>query len=127
MRTAALLLAVSILATSPAPARADALVAADGEDERTPLPVPAPTAKAVQYHRTGVWIWVFARCWDVAVPLAVVLTGASARLRDLARKVGRTWFGTVAVYLVLFLAVLYLTHLPLHYYAGFVRQHAYGL
>jgi Zn-dependent protease with chaperone function len=127
MRTAAIFLAVTLVAAAPAPARLEPLTAADGEDELTPLPVPEPTPKAVRYHRTGAWIWVFARCWDVAVPLALLLTGASARLRDVARKVGRTWFGTVVVYALLFLGVLYLTDLPLRYYAGFVRQHAYGL
>jgi len=96
-------------------------------DEETPVPVPEPTPRAVEYHRTGLWLWAFARVWDVAVPLAILVTGASAGLRDRAKKVGRTWYGTVAVYVVLFLVIRYLADLPLRYYAGFVRAHAYGL
>ena len=60
-------------------------------------------------------------------PAAVLLSGASAGLRNVARRVGRSWFGTVAVYLVLFLAIRFAANLPLRYFAGFVRQHEYGL
>jgi STE24 endopeptidase len=102
-------------------------IAAQDVDESTPVPVPSPSALALRYHRTGNALWVLARLWDFAVPFTLLVTGASARLRDLARRVGRSWFLTTVVYLVLFLVILYLAELPLRYYAGFVRQHAYGL
>ncbi len=89
--------------------------------------VPEPTALAVRYHQTGDYLWMFARFWDVAVPLALLLTGASARLRGFSRKIGRGWFGTIGVYVVLFLLVIYLAELPLKFYSGYLRQHAYGL
>ena len=63
-------------------------------------------------------------CW--CRPL-LLFTGLSARMRDAAREVGRNWFFTVAVYGILFTLVTFLLDLPLAYYAGFVRQHAYGL
>lgn len=111
----------------PAPGRPVWTAGGVDPQELVPVPVPEPTPLAVQYHRTGVWLWAFARLWNVAVPLAVLVTGASARFRDLARRVGRSWFGTVAVYVVLFLAVEFLADLPLRYFAGYVRAHAYGL
>jgi STE24 endopeptidase len=89
--------------------------------------VPEPSALAVRYHRTGTYLWVFARAWDAAVPLALLLTGASARLRTVARGFGRAWLPTVAAYAVLYLGVVFLAELPLRYYAGYARQHAYGL
>jgi len=96
-------------------------------DEWTPVPVPEPSALAVRYHRTGNVVWLIARLWDVAVPLALVFSGLSARLRDVARRVASGWFVSTGAYVTLFLAVVYLADLPLKYYAGFVRPHAYGL
>jgi Zn-dependent protease with chaperone function len=101
--------------------------AGDDPSEREPVPVPEPTSLAVRYHRTGNWLWAFARLWNVAVPAVILVSGFSARMRDLARRVGRGWFGTVAVYVLLYLALEFVVDLPLRYYAGFVRQHAYGL
>jgi Zn-dependent protease with chaperone function len=132
-------IAVVLIALVPRPAVADEstasqepraaaiLSSADDPEEMVPLPVPDPTPLAIQYHRTGNVLWVFARLWELAVPLALLLTGASARLRDLARRIGRAWFFTVGVYVVLYLLVVFVLDLPLRYYAGFVRQHAYGL
>jgi Zn-dependent protease with chaperone function len=110
-----------------ASAAADLVLPTDDPAERLPLAVPEPTPLAVQYHRTGMVLWGVARLWDVAVPLALLLTGASAWLRDRARRIGRAWLPTVAVYIVFYLVVSFLADLPLAYYAGYVRQHAYGL
>ena len=108
-------------------ATAGPAVRAEDFDETRPVAVPAATPEALEFHRTGNALWLFARFYDLAVPLALLATGASARLRDLARRVGRSWFGTVVVYVVLFVAIVFAAELPLKYYAGFVRQHAYGL
>ncbi len=102
-------------------------VATETIDERTPVAVPEPTAVALRYHETGLYLWAFARLWNVAVPFALLATGISARLRDTSRRIGRIWFLSVGIYVVLFLLLIYLADLPLKYYAGYVRQHAYGL
>ena len=72
----------------------------DDPEERVPLAVPEPSALAIQYNRTGDVLWVFAQVWGLAVPLALLVTGASARLRDLARRIGRVWLLTVGFYVV---------------------------
>ena len=54
-------------------------------------------------------------------------SGFSARLRNLALRLGRGWFLTIGIYMIMFLAIMYVIDLPLSYYQGFVRQHAYGL
>ncbi|WP_165250698.1 M48 family metallopeptidase [Paludisphaera soli] len=110
--------------TVPAPARAEAVAEVD---ESEPVAVPEPSEKAMTYYRTGMGWWAFNRVWGLALPALIVFTGFSARLRTVAAKVGRGWLGTVAVFIPLYLLVTALIELPLDYYLGFVRQHAYGL
>jgi STE24 endopeptidase len=120
------------------------------DDEQTPVPVPVPSARALSFYRSGNWLWVFDELWDLAVLSLLLFTGLSARLRTLARaiassllprrraarnelsdepmpQVGVAWFLTIAIYVVLFMFLTFLIDLPLHYYQGFVRLHAYGL
>jgi Zn-dependent protease with chaperone function len=110
-------------ASPPAPDGASLGTAGSAE----PVPVPSPSEKAMRYYRSGNVLWWVGMAWGLAVPLALLFTGFSARLRDLARRVGRGWFLTVALYGVLFAIVGFVCDLPLAYYAGFVREHAYGL
>ena len=63
----------------------------------------------------------------MAVPALFLVTGLSARIRRFASGRGRPWLVEVATYAVAFLAIEFLLTLPLRYYAGFVRLHAYGL
>jgi STE24 endopeptidase len=92
-----------------------------------PVPVPPPSEKAMRFYRSGNVLWVIATIWGLLVPALLLFTGLSARLRDAARAVGRNWFFTVAVYGILFTLVTAVLSLPLDYYAGFIRPHAYGL
>jgi STE24 endopeptidase len=92
-----------------------------------PVPVPAPSAEAMEYYRTGNWLWAINRLWALIVPGVLAFSGASARLRDFAQRLGRGWFLTIGLYIIIFLAVMYVIDFPLSYYQGFVRQHAYGL
>jgi Zn-dependent protease with chaperone function len=123
------LLGALLVISLPVPAAAgeSRAAAAAAVDELQPVAVPAPTARAVQYHHTGNCLWAFRQLWALAVPAALLLTGFSARLRSAAQRVGRVWFLTVGVYAVLYCAVDFVIDLPLAYYAGFVRPHAYGL
>jgi STE24 endopeptidase len=72
-------------------------------------------------------LWVVTTLWGLFVPALILFTGFSARLRDWASTIGRKWFFVIAVYVVLYLALLYAINFPLGYYQGFVHQHAYGL
>ncbi len=95
--------------------------------ELEPVPVPEPTPEAMQYYYSGNWLWVINRVWALLVPGLFVFSGASARLRDLARRLGRNWFLTIGIYILLFLPILFVVDLPLSFYQGYIRQHAYGL
>ena len=93
----------------------------------TPVAVPVPSAKAMRYYRTGNVLWLIDNAWGLLVPLLLLLTGLSRRMRDLAARIGRQRFLTVALYGVLFVIVMSVAGLPLGWYESFVRPHAYGL
>jgi len=89
--------------------------------------VPAPSEKALRYYRSGNALWAVDTLWGLLVPALLLFTGFSARMRDAARKIGRNGFLTTAIYALLFVLVTFVLDLPLAWYAGFVREHAYGL
>jgi Zn-dependent protease with chaperone function len=92
------------------------------------VPVPVPSEKALAYYRSSNVLWVVNRLWTVAVLGLLLFSGLSARLRDLAGRLGRNiWFFTVGIYVVLYLGLIWIVDLPLSYYQGFIRQHAYEL
>jgi hypothetical protein len=90
-------------------------------DELSPVEVPIPNEKALRFYRSGMWIWALSVCWRLVVPALIAFTGFSTTLRNLARGLGRFWFPTVGLYVVLYLAIDFLIDLPLRYYVGFVR------
>lgn len=98
-----------------------------GPADLGPVAVPEPTAKALRYARTGNAWWVFNQIWGLLVPGVILFTGFSAKIRDVAKRVGRNWYGTIAVYFALFVVLTFVVDLPISYFAGFARQHAYGL
>jgi Zn-dependent protease with chaperone function len=103
--------------------------AASGEDrdEGVPVAVPEPSEKAMQFYRGNNALWAFNHGWAILVTGGLAFSGLSARLRTAAQRIGRSWFLTVGIYVVLYLAVVFAINLPLSYYEGFVRLHAYGL
>lgn len=89
--------------------------------------VPDPSPLAVRYYRTGNLLWAVDTGLSLLIPALVLFTGFSARLRNTAFRLGRRWFPALVLYALLFTLVTALLTLPLAYYEGFVRQHAYGL
>jgi Zn-dependent protease with chaperone function len=94
---------------------------------QAPVPIPEPTELAIRYHRTGNALWVVNVVIGFALPAAILWFGWSARMRDLARRVGRGWAGTLLIYAVLFILLTSLLTLPLDFYQGYLREHEYGL
>ncbi len=133
---AALILVFCLLSASPlaaqpagkAPAAPAASTApASPGAPSPPVPVPPPGEKAMRYYRSGNVLWAIGTLWGFAVPCLLLFTGFSARLRDAAGRIGRRRFLTIAVYGILFTLVTFVLDLPLAFYEGFVREHAYGL
>jgi len=65
--------------------------------------------------------------WGWLIPALILFTGLSARIRAWARRLGKQWFFVVGLYFVVFSLLTFVLDLPLDYYAGYVREHAYGL
>jgi STE24 endopeptidase len=128
---AVLLLALALSSVPALGAQTAAARAAGSQSARSgpsqPVPVPQPSEKALRYYRGGNVLWLVSTAWSLAALALLLFTGFSARLRDAARRIGRNGFFTVVLYGVLFALVTFVLDLPLAWYAGYVREHAYGL
>jgi Zn-dependent protease with chaperone function len=90
--------------------------------------VPEPTALALRYHRGNNVIWAADVVLSLLIPGIILFTGFSARMRNLAARLGRgRWLRTTAIYGVLYVVLLSVVLLPLSYYVGFAREHEFGL
>jgi Zn-dependent protease with chaperone function len=93
-----------------------------------PVVVPPPSEKAVRYHRSGTVIWAVEHLVGLALPAAILFTGLSARLRTIAAGVAHgRFYPTLVVTLALLSVVMFIVQLPLAFYVGYLREHAYGL
>jgi Zn-dependent protease with chaperone function len=95
--------------------------------ESSPVSVPEPSERAMRYYRSGNFLWFVNVIWGLLIPALFLFTGFSARIRDWAKWVGRKWFLVIGAYFIIYLAINFVIDLPLSYYQGFLRQHAYGL
>jgi STE24 endopeptidase len=109
--------------------QADSLPTQNTETTTTAeVAVPEPSALAVRYHRSGNVLWAGATVLDLLLPAALLFTGLSTRVRRVAGRLARgRRFATIALYAVAYVLIQALVFLPLSWYAGYVRQHAYGL
>jgi Zn-dependent protease with chaperone function len=100
---------------------------ASAQSSTAPVPVPEPSEKAVSYYRSGILLWIVNVVWGLLIPALFLFTGFSARIRDWAKRIGRWWFFVIGVYFAIFLIINFAIDLPLSFYQGYVREHAYGL
>ncbi len=108
--------------TAPAPQASGPI-----NDDTQPVAVPEPSPRAMEYYRSGNLLWIVSQATALAIPALVLLTGLSTRIRNLAQRIGRKWFFVVVVYFVLYSVLQGVLQFPLLFYAGYVREHAYGL
>jgi len=95
--------------------------------DQSPVSVPEPSAIAIRWYQSGNVLWIVTEVWTLAVLALLLFTGLSAKIRNWANRLGRTWPLRVGAYLILFLLFMLVGNLPLSYYAGYVRPHAFGL
>ena len=84
------------------------------------------TPRALRYHDEGDRLWTIGRALAVALPAAFLASGLSARLRDLARRVGGRRAST-PLYAFAYLSIIGLAALPFDWYAGYNWPRTYGL
>jgi STE24 endopeptidase len=92
-----------------------------------PVAVPEPSAKALRYYRSGNALWAVNVAWGLGLPALWLFSGGSARLRAWAERRGRRWPLVLVLFFAVYTLVNFVLSLPLDYYEGFVREHAYGL
>lgn len=126
-----LILALVLLLTGTAPGgpadQAETAAPATAAPADEPVPVPEPSDKALRYYRSGNVLWVIANLWGWLVPLALLVSGLSARLQRAAQRLARPWPVVLVLYFVFYALLNFVVDLPLSYYLGFARPHAYGL
>jgi STE24 endopeptidase len=88
---------------------------------------PAARAASDAYFEGGYVLQLVDFLVGGAIGVALLHTGFSARMRDLAARVTRSRFVHVALYWALYLAVTTVLGFPLQVYEGYFREHAYGL
>jgi Zn-dependent protease with chaperone function len=111
--------------TATPPARQQTEISA--QQSSAPVPAPEPSEKALSYYRSGIALWIVSIVWGLLIPALFLFTGFSARIRDWAQGLGRKWFFVIGVYFAIFSVINFVIDLPLSYYAGYLREHAYGL
>ena len=72
-----------------------------------PVPVPQPSPKAIEYYKSGNWLWIADTLWGFLIPALILFTGFSATMRNWAKKLGKYWYFTLLLYFVLFSLVMF--------------------
>jgi len=132
-RTRALILiALALLIAAPSLAQestAAALPQMEDElaEQRAPVVLPEPTPEAVQYYRSGHWVWAAGIALSCAVPALILWSGLAVAIRTRAERIAPFWPLAAALFIAAYFVVDWLLSLPFAYYAEFARQHAYGM
>ncbi len=89
--------------------------------------VPEATEQAIRYYNSGNVLWILEQTWGLIVPLLFLLWGLTGKMSRFAHQWGKKWYFVIVIYLAMFLAISQLLNFPLDFYAGYLRQHDYGL
>jgi STE24 endopeptidase len=112
--------------TNPAPD--PAVLGVDAATEAYLATIPAEAkARSDAYFEGGYWLMLWQFLWSSGVLLLLLHTGLSARLRDGAGRITRIVFLRPSLYGIAFLLITTALTFPLDVYAGFFREHKYGL
>lgn len=88
--------------------------------------VPEASELAMRYYKSGNLLWILNQAWGLIVPLLFLFTGFTGKLAHFSEKKGKNWFFTIILYLFFFILLYGILNFPLDFYAGYIREHAYG-
>jgi len=88
---------------------------------------PDQRAKSDAYFEGGYWLILWNFLITALIALLLLVTRASARIRDFAERTTRFRPLQVIIYGILFLLLIYVLGFPLNVYERFFREHAYGM
>ncbi len=114
----------------PAPAAATATGAFDpvaAADAYLARMSPEQRARSDAYFEGGYWLQLWGFLFGAAISILLLVTRVSARMRDLAVRVTRVPSLQTWLYWVGYLVLVSVVSFPLTVYAGFIREHRYGL
>ncbi len=89
--------------------------------------VPEASEQAMRYYNSSNILWIVNQALSLIVPLLFLLWGFTGKLSGVAERWGKKWYFVIVIYLVFYLTISQILGFPLDYYAGYLRQHAYGL
>jgi Zn-dependent protease with chaperone function len=89
--------------------------------------VPEATEQAMRFYRSGNLLWIVQNFWSLLIPFLFLYTGFTGKLASFSYRLGKNWFFSLEVYLILFLLIMQILSLPIDFYGSFVRMHEYGL
>ncbi len=95
--------------------------------ECSSIAVPEVTEEALRYYYSGNILWVVEQLWSLFVPSIFLIGGITKKLQTFSQKRGKVWFFTILIYIFFFILIYETLFFPLDFYAGFLREHAYGL
>jgi STE24 endopeptidase len=80
------------------------------------------------YFEGGYWLSLWRLLYvGIGVSALILLSGLSRRMRDLAERISKGPWISVAFYFILYAIVMFILALPFSLYSSFVREHQYGL
>jgi STE24 endopeptidase len=79
------------------------------------------------YFEGGYWLQLWDALYTIGVMALLLITGLSRRMRELAERLSRRPLINVVIYTAMFLLAAFVLGLPFDVYAGFLREHQYGL
>lgn len=88
---------------------------------------PEERERSDSYFEGGYWLQLWSFLYGLGVAWVLLASGLSTRMRDLAQRVTRFKFLQGFLYAVGYIFATTLLGLPLGIYAGFFREHKYGL
>lgn len=91
------------------------------------VPIPEPSPEAIQFHRTGQWIWAGSVALSLAIPMIILRTSIGSSVQEFAGRHAYGRVGTVICFVVLVSVIAFGMRLPWNFTAGHLRMKAYGL